>query len=134
MALPRESAFLPTIKCSTCGREIEISMMGDHVCSEADAESEPSPRILARPRYPFTHAISSSTASAPTAFKQTGELVLGQVLQNAPEPRHPCRKYVSVTRTFIVQFRTDSGTRWRLLQAGPVDPSQRLEWISKPVS
>ena len=48
MALPRESAFLPTIKCSTCGRQIEISMMGDHVCSEADAESRSSPRILDR--------------------------------------------------------------------------------------
>ena len=40
MALPRESAFLPTVKCSSCGRQIEISMMGDHVCSEADADSK----------------------------------------------------------------------------------------------
>ncbi|OAR02734.1 hypothetical protein LLEC1_03936 [Akanthomyces lecanii] len=32
MALPRESAFLPTIKCSQCGNEVEISMMGEHLC------------------------------------------------------------------------------------------------------
>ncbi|KAM3529821.1 hypothetical protein NHJ13051_001630 [Beauveria bassiana] len=34
MALPRESAFLPTIKCSQCGHEVEISMMGEHLCNE----------------------------------------------------------------------------------------------------
>ena len=28
------SGFLPTIKCSNCNIEIEISMMGDHVCSQ----------------------------------------------------------------------------------------------------
>jgi hypothetical protein len=27
-------SFLPTIKCSMCAREIEISQMGDHVCGE----------------------------------------------------------------------------------------------------
>ncbi|PKS05848.1 hypothetical protein jhhlp_007677 [Lomentospora prolificans] len=40
-ALPRESAFLPTIKCSTCGRQIEISLMGDHICSESDPQDLP---------------------------------------------------------------------------------------------
>ncbi|KFY27194.1 hypothetical protein V491_00981, partial [Pseudogymnoascus sp. VKM F-3775] len=28
----RMSGFLPTIKCSMCAQEIEISMMGEHVC------------------------------------------------------------------------------------------------------
>lgn len=28
----RSSSFLPTIKCSDCSAEIEISRMGDHVC------------------------------------------------------------------------------------------------------
>ncbi|RDA85418.1 hypothetical protein CP532_1528 [Ophiocordyceps camponoti-leonardi (nom. inval.)] len=31
MAVPRES-FLPTIKCSSCGNQVEISMMGEHLC------------------------------------------------------------------------------------------------------
>ncbi len=26
------SSFLPTIKCSMCAQDIEISQMGDHVC------------------------------------------------------------------------------------------------------
>ncbi|KAI9784578.1 MAG: hypothetical protein M1839_001800 [Geoglossum umbratile] len=29
------TSFLPTVKCSSCGAEIEISMMGDHLCSSA---------------------------------------------------------------------------------------------------
>ena len=33
-AMGRETV-LPTIKCSNCGAEIEISMMGDHLCSTA---------------------------------------------------------------------------------------------------
>ncbi|CAF3445878.1 hypothetical protein SNK03_003285 [Fusarium graminearum] len=38
MALPRESMFLPTIKCSSCSREVEISMMGDHICEPPEPE------------------------------------------------------------------------------------------------
>ncbi|KAK4695549.1 hypothetical protein P7C71_g2232, partial [Lecanoromycetidae sp. Uapishka_2] len=29
----RASSFLPTIKCSSCGIEIPISNMGDHMCA-----------------------------------------------------------------------------------------------------
>ncbi|PHH59826.1 hypothetical protein CDD81_2462 [Ophiocordyceps australis] len=45
MALPRESTFMPTIKCSSCGNQVEISMMGDHVCDEAGAELSPPPEF-----------------------------------------------------------------------------------------
>lgn len=31
---PRAFSMLPTIKCSSCGVEIEISMMGEHTCSQ----------------------------------------------------------------------------------------------------
>ncbi|OAF60004.1 hypothetical protein VC83_03053 [Pseudogymnoascus destructans] len=37
----RMSGFLPTIKCSMCAQEIEISMMGEHVCGPA----EPTPPL-----------------------------------------------------------------------------------------
>lgn len=40
MAATRESAFLPTIKCSQCGAQVEISMMGEHICSGPSAERE----------------------------------------------------------------------------------------------
>jgi hypothetical protein len=38
MADARMSSFLPTIKCSMCAQEIEISMMGEHVCGAAERE------------------------------------------------------------------------------------------------
>ncbi|KAI0134446.1 LIM domain-containing protein [Xylariales sp. AK1849] len=38
----RESAFMPAIKCSQCGNEIEISKMGEHICSGSFA-AEPAP-------------------------------------------------------------------------------------------
>ncbi|KAI8953576.1 hypothetical protein F4801DRAFT_121539 [Xylaria longipes] len=43
--LSRQSAFMPTIKCSNCGNQVEISMMGDHVCGSGTefAASEPVP-------------------------------------------------------------------------------------------
>ncbi|OAA72695.1 LIM domain containing protein [Akanthomyces lecanii RCEF 1005] len=47
MALPRESAFLPTIKCSQCGNEVEISMMGEHLC-DAPEIPELSPPLEAQ--------------------------------------------------------------------------------------
>ncbi|TKA34803.1 hypothetical protein B0A54_14016 [Friedmanniomyces endolithicus] len=31
----RPASFLPAIKCSSCGEEIEIAAMGDHICSKA---------------------------------------------------------------------------------------------------
>ncbi|KAF7511815.1 hypothetical protein GJ744_003546 [Endocarpon pusillum] len=34
-AAPRAGSFLPAIKCSNCALEIEVSMMGDHVCPAA---------------------------------------------------------------------------------------------------
>ncbi|GFP56250.1 hypothetical protein TASIC1_0006042000 [Trichoderma asperellum] len=39
----RESAFLPTIKCSSCGLQVEISLMGEHVCSGPAVELSPPP-------------------------------------------------------------------------------------------
>lgn len=31
---------MPTIKCSACGNEVEISMMGEHICGGAEEEEE----------------------------------------------------------------------------------------------
>ena len=48
----RPASFLPTIKCSNCGDEIEISAMGDHECvgapesSKAEQETSSSPSAL----------------------------------------------------------------------------------------
>jgi hypothetical protein len=32
---------MPTIKCSTCGNQVEISMMGEHVCGGGSTTASP---------------------------------------------------------------------------------------------
>ncbi|KAI1100942.1 hypothetical protein F4804DRAFT_26655 [Jackrogersella minutella] len=39
----RQSAFMPAIKCSNCGNQVEISMMGDHICGSAPPATQPPP-------------------------------------------------------------------------------------------
>ncbi|KAG9252101.1 uncharacterized protein F5Z01DRAFT_249726 [Emericellopsis atlantica] len=43
----RELGFLPTIKCSQCGSQVEISMMGEHTCSGDSETSQLSPPLEA---------------------------------------------------------------------------------------
>lgn len=31
----KSSSILPTIKCSSCAKDIQIAMMGEHICSES---------------------------------------------------------------------------------------------------
>jgi len=84
-AMPRESAFMPTVKCSTCDRQVEISLMGDHLCtgvpesmtpdSSYDAQSQltassaappmPAPSIFDRFALPISLPFGMSS-SAPT--------------------------------------------------------------------
>jgi hypothetical protein len=33
MATERISQILPSVKCSDCGRDVQIRRLGDHVCS-----------------------------------------------------------------------------------------------------
>ncbi|KAK4104107.1 hypothetical protein N658DRAFT_242932 [Parathielavia hyrcaniae] len=45
--LGRESRFMPTVKCSTCGLEVEISLMGEHICVGSESPPEPTPPLPA---------------------------------------------------------------------------------------
>lgn len=36
--------MLPTIKCSSCGRQVEISLMGEHICTGPTAERKATTR------------------------------------------------------------------------------------------
>ncbi|KAJ4006783.1 hypothetical protein NW752_000867 [Fusarium irregulare] len=73
MALPRESMFLPTIKCSSCSREVEISMMGDHVCAPPEPELSPPPE-----RYeaytPYSPAPFSPGLYSPASPEKPGHI------------------------------------------------------------
>ncbi|KAE8356098.1 hypothetical protein BDV28DRAFT_2198 [Aspergillus coremiiformis] len=43
MAATMDIGLLPTIKCSNCGRSVEISVMGDHVCEPMLVSATPPP-------------------------------------------------------------------------------------------
>ncbi|KAH8808029.1 hypothetical protein F5884DRAFT_857585 [Xylogone sp. PMI_703] len=59
MAGYRESTFLPTIKCSTCLIEIEISQMGDHVCQKPAPASASGPMMPSGEATPPPEAATS---------------------------------------------------------------------------
>ncbi|KAI8080816.1 uncharacterized protein B0P05DRAFT_539704 [Gilbertella persicaria] len=41
MASERISQILPTVKCSDCGKDVEIRRLGDHLCSTPPVPSIP---------------------------------------------------------------------------------------------
>lgn len=59
----RPTSFLPTIKCSNCGDEIEISAMGDHTCAKAPSSPKAAPPSLTNP---FTLRQLNASNSKPT--------------------------------------------------------------------
>lgn len=63
----RASGFLPSIKCSNCNVEIPISMMGDHVCSQAPPL--PNPRLNALDG-PFASTSLKQTMGSPFSRPQ----------------------------------------------------------------
>ncbi|QIW95904.1 hypothetical protein AMS68_001422 [Peltaster fructicola] len=49
----RPASFLPAIKCSSCGEEIEIARMGEHICGPAPPQqNRPAPAALSNPYSP----------------------------------------------------------------------------------
>jgi hypothetical protein len=54
------TSLLPTVKCSSCGAEIEISMMGDHFCP-----TTPERKDAVSMRKPIVHTNWSVATSLP---------------------------------------------------------------------
>ncbi|KAK3946000.1 hypothetical protein QBC46DRAFT_424937 [Diplogelasinospora grovesii] len=85
--MPRESSFMPTVKCSTCGLQVEISLMGEHLCAGAPAAEAtppmPAPSLFDRFN-PFGYATADKqqprvpptldTSAANRAYMGQGEL------------------------------------------------------------
>ncbi|KAJ8059499.1 hypothetical protein OCU04_011160 [Sclerotinia nivalis] len=64
--LVRSTSFLPTIKCSSCARDIEIAMMGEHICSGPAPAEEPTPPLelnTTLDRMPYNKQSSSNGVS-----------------------------------------------------------------------
>ena len=71
----RPASFLPTIKCSSCGDEIEISAMGEHLCGKAAQPSASAHSSMSS----NTHSSMSSDFSSMFSIRQA----------NANAPSHP---------------------------------------------
>lgn len=67
----RPASGLPTIKCSSCGQEIEIAAMGNHLCDGSPSESN------------LGHLGQSSNPFALTQLNASG-----QAFSNTPSPVH----------------------------------------------
>lgn len=61
--LPRESSFMPTIKCSTCARQVEISMMGEHICGGSGAFESMMPSKSVHEKISIVPPIDTATAN-----------------------------------------------------------------------
>ncbi|OIW31548.1 hypothetical protein CONLIGDRAFT_572532 [Coniochaeta ligniaria NRRL 30616] len=78
--MPRESSFMPTIKCSSCGFEVEISMMGEHICGGSEAQStqlDPGPSSFDNfmpEKLPRMMPPSLDTSAANRSFAGQGQL------------------------------------------------------------
>ena len=61
----RPASMLPSIKCSSCGEEIEISAMGDHICGKAPEAPEASKAAAPSMLNPFTLRAMNASGSKP---------------------------------------------------------------------
>ncbi|RMZ03492.1 hypothetical protein D0860_06778 [Hortaea werneckii] len=67
----RPASFLPSVKCSSCGDEIEIAQMGDHTCGKAPPSPKSHPASLSNP---FTlRQMNASGQNAPHPASRTPE-------------------------------------------------------------
>lgn len=60
----RPASFLPAIKCSDCGNEIEIAAMGDHICEKT---AEPTSKAQSQSSNPYALDGLPSGATTPTS-------------------------------------------------------------------
>lgn len=78
METERPLSILPSIKCSDCGAEIQISAMGEHVCPSQQKENQVSPK----PQSPI-----ESPATSPSIEQQRALLPPIQQSLNRPPSR-----------------------------------------------
>jgi len=78
METERPLSILPSIKCSDCGAEIQISAMGEHVCPSQQKEDQVSPKL----RSPV-----ASPATSPSIEQPRGLLPPNKQSLNRPPSR-----------------------------------------------
>ncbi|UKZ73074.1 hypothetical protein TrVFT333_000714 [Trichoderma virens FT-333] len=87
----RESAFLPTIKCSSCGMQVEISLMGEHVCPSVELSPPPdsNDKFIEPPPEQPVECLARSTLAQQVRFPDDQFLSDGNKMHMAPGPLTP---------------------------------------------
>ena len=76
----RPASFLPGIKCSDCGDDVEIAAMGDHICGQVDPPVHMSSTRPSRPSSPEPpQSVSSRPGLVPSPLQQS---------ESASQPRN----------------------------------------------
>ncbi|RYP68519.1 hypothetical protein DL771_006596 [Monosporascus sp. 5C6A] len=83
--LSRVSVFMPTIKCSSCGDQVEISMMGEHICKPAAPAAELNSGGSTQCRHIFGNYVDSNEPACDTNnAAANGEDYFGPAIAGSP--------------------------------------------------
>ncbi|RMX72095.1 hypothetical protein D0869_14965 [Hortaea werneckii] len=85
----RPASFLPSIKCSSCGDEIEIAQMGDHTCGKAPPRAPEDASAGADPGIK-TNACAEAYAKCPAKHKP------GRSQSTIPSTATPKERFANV--------------------------------------
>ncbi|CAH0024321.1 unnamed protein product [Clonostachys rhizophaga] len=115
-ALGRESVLLPTIKCSQCGAQVEISMMGEHICSPSEPAEKGMPIDMSDS---IINLMLTRSQASPLLEKY-------DTMSRPPDPAPPTklgRKPLPVNTGIANQLYAPSTTR--ALDTTPIDSQER---------
>ncbi|KAI6781686.1 Paxillin-like protein-like protein [Emericellopsis cladophorae] len=136
----RESGFLPTIKCSQCGSQVEISMMGDHICSGDSETSQLSPPPEAdesfgkqpnpQPRLP-RKPVGVDTGAANRPFMRHDPLT--PVSHHSDSPRTPYSGLPSARSTEYFSNATGTSPESARRPSGYGGPSDGSSYTTDPM-
>ncbi|KAK3988307.1 hypothetical protein QBC44DRAFT_103437 [Cladorrhinum sp. PSN332] len=133
----RESRFVPTVKCSTCGRQVEISLMGEHICDGSSSIVEatppmPAPSIFERFN-PWGSSSTSTDKQQPRAPPQLDTSAASTLdvsrAEKAPADIGPDRAYTAQGQLTPVSL--SSGSQPSDQSLSPKTPSGR-PGVDKP--
>src|SRR5690242_19935988 len=92
----RPLSFLPTIKCSSCGVEIDISHLADHVCAPSSSASKCNPKpahmnhesdLLLEATEPTAPKLDRAATFSASRFNSSTSNIQARSQRGPPPPR-----------------------------------------------
>lgn len=120
----RPASFLPAIKCSDCGNEIEIAAMGEHVCEKTPASATSAKSKSQNPYTMDSIASDSEPASPPPTANYTTQPAPPVTRVRAPTVGSSDAPVSKPTRPAPPRINPDAANR-PFLAPHPSSPSSR---------